>query len=146
MNSNLLNLAYKLNNFNNQFIKSKFKIIDSKSVKSNIFDYIQVFILNKEFEKISYRDLLLNYFINAEKVYPGLSLLVSVILVQKIFNKEKVKNEKLIDKDINNLIRYFYKIAPKKVVDKWVQMMIKNAGYNFRLANYGGDDILYIEK
>lgn len=123
MNSNLLNLAYKLNNFNNQFIKSKFKIIDSKSVKSNIFDYIQVFILNKEFEKISYRDLLLNYFINAEKVYPGLSLLVSVILVQKIFNKEKVKNEKLIDKDIDNLIRYFYKIAPKKVVDNFVNIL-----------------------
>lgn len=123
MKSSLLDLAYKLNSFNNNFINRKLKIIDSNKVKSNNFDFLQLFLLNKEFNNLKHRDFLLNYFLNAEKTYPGLSFLVSVLLVRKILNKEK--NYEIIaeEKNIETLKKYFYKKAKKSIVDNFLSIV-----------------------
>jgi len=123
MNASLLELAYKLNNFNNNFINRKFKLIDSNKVKSNNFDFLQIFLLSKDFEKSKYREFLLNYFLNAENTYPGLSFLVSVLLVKKILKKDVKRNEKIEEKSIENLKKYFYKKAKKKIVDNFLNII-----------------------
>jgi len=123
MNSNLLKLAYKLNNFNNNFINKKYKLIDCNKVKSNNFDFLQAFILNKEFFDLKYREFLLNYFLNAEKTYPGLSFLVSVLIVEKILTGGKTKKTETQDKTLEILKKYFYKKAKKRIVDNFLNIL-----------------------
>lgn len=123
MSTSLLKLAYKLNNFNNNFINRKFKIIDSSKVKSNSFDFLQIFLLSKDFEDSKYRQFLINYFLNAEKTYPGLSFLISVLLVKKIFKKEINSEIEDQEKNIENLKKYFSKRAKKKIVDNFLNIL-----------------------
>ena len=133
MNASLLELAYKLNNFNNNFINKKYKLIDSNNVKSNNFDFLQVFLLNKDFEKLKYREFLLNYFLNAEKTYPGLSFLVSVLLVKNILTNDTQKEIQFKDKNIETLKKYLYKKAKKNIVDNFLNI-IKFSGPDASLS------------
>lgn len=123
MNSSLLKLAYSLNNFNNNFINKKYKLIDCNSIKSNSFDFLQVFLLNEDFFDLKYRKFLLNYFLNAEKKYPGLSFLVSILIVEKILLGDKKKLIENQDKNIEILKKYLYKKAKKSIVDNFLNIL-----------------------
>ena len=114
MNKNMLVLLNFLNKFNKDFRDNKIRVISYNRVYSSRFMFLSYLALNKEFNEIPHKDIVLNFFSKAEKYYPGSSYLTSVYLVEKLLGNIHKLDKQKADKNLINLERYFESMSSKK--------------------------------
>lgn len=123
MNKNLIVLLNFLNKFNKDFKENKIRIISYNRVYSSRFMFLDYLVLNKDFHKIPYKDIVLNFFSKTEKYYPGSSYITSVYLVEKLLgNIQKIDKQKA-DKNLVNLGSYFKAMASKSSADLMLDIL-----------------------
>ena len=103
MNSKLLELFYKLKKFNNQFKNNKLRFVTNDSVYESNFFYTYLLQQCEVLKENPYKDILFNYLIKSESIYPGSSYYVVEKLLN-IVNKNNNKVEK--DKTENNVLNF----------------------------------------
>ncbi len=103
MNSKLLELFYKLKKFNNQFKNNKLRFVTNDSVYESNFFYTYLLQQCEVLKENPYKDILFNYLIKSESIYPGSSYYV----VEKLLNIVNKNNNKLEkDKTENNVLNF----------------------------------------
>jgi hypothetical protein len=122
LNSNIFKFINSLNKFNIEFKNKKHRLIAYNDVFYNENLFITHFILHKDFLTSPYREIVLNYFINAENTHPGSAFLLSQLIVDNFFNK-KSKNINITKKNKSNLIKYFNQRLNKKIVNDFINIL-----------------------
>lgn len=106
MNDNLIDLATKLKKFNKNFDAKKHRIIALNNIFNSKFLYLEHFLSNEVFIDSPYRNILINYFKNAENQFPGSSRDVSVLLTEKLLGYYKETKKEKTDNNIDNIFAY----------------------------------------
>jgi len=122
VNSNIFKFISSLNKFNIEFKNKKHRLIAYNDVFYNENLFITHFILFKDFLNSPYREIVLNYFINAENTHPGCAFLLSQLIVDQFFNK-KNKNISISKNNKNNLIKYFNQRLDSKIVNDFINIL-----------------------
>jgi len=123
MSKSTLKLAYFLKKFNDNFKNNKMRYISYRRVFSSNFNFFKHLSVNEDFQNLPEKDIVLNYFLKAERLYPGSSYLTSVKLVERIignYNKEK-KNK--TDINIFNLESYLKTKSKEEFVDIFLEIL-----------------------
>lgn len=109
MNDNLIDLATKLKKFNKNFDANKHRIVALNNIFNSKFLYLEHFLSNEVFIDSPYRNILINYFKNAENQFPGSSRDVSVLLTEKLLGYYKETKKEKTDNKIDNIFSYLSK-------------------------------------
>ena len=114
MNSKLLELFYKLKKFNNKFKNKKLRFITNDCVYESNFFYTYLLQQCEVLKESPYKDILFNYLIKSENVYPG----SSYYLVEKLLLKLNGNNNESIkvktESNLFNFKRYLQKVSSRK--------------------------------
>lgn len=122
MNSESVNFISRMKSFNDDFSKEKYRLIAYNSVFKSKYLFLTHFSTDSKFLNSPYREIILNYFVNAERYYPGSSLLLSELIVKKFFGIEE-KNIKNIKKNKENLKKYFLQNLDKEIVENFINII-----------------------
>jgi hypothetical protein len=122
MNSKTAKLISQIKTFNRNFESKKHRLIAFDNVFKSKYLFLTHFSTNKELESSPYREIIINYFVNAEKVYPGSSCLLSQLIVNKFFKFEENK-VKSIDKTKKNLEKYYLQHIESDIVDNFINII-----------------------
>lgn len=114
-NKNLLKTIVFLNNLNNKFSNDKLRILSSNRIHKSKFSYFRYISSNKDFKNLPYCDILLNYFIKSERLYPGGSYYLSNYIVGLFLKKENIfQGFKDVEKNLENVYKYFSQTTSKR--------------------------------
>lgn len=114
MNSQLLELFYKLKKFNTQFKNNKLRFVTNNSVYESNFFYTYLLQQCELLKESPYKDILFNYLIKSERMYPGSSYYVTEKLLD-ILNGNNNKNKKVkTENNIENFKKYLDNVSTSK--------------------------------
>tara|TARA_Y100001970_G_C14259751_1_gene879009 strand:+ start:20043 stop:21236 length:1194 start_codon:yes stop_codon:yes gene_type:complete len=114
MNSQLLELFYKLKKFNTQFKNNKLRFVTNNSVYESNFFYTYLLQQCELLKESPYKDILFNYLIKSERIYPGSSYYVTEKLLN-ILNGNNNKNKKIkTENNIENFKKYLDNVSTSK--------------------------------
>ena len=114
MNSQLLELFYKLKKFNTQFKNKKLRFVTNNSVYESNFFYTYLLQQCELIKENPYKDILFNYLVKSERLYPGSSYYVSEKLLD-ILNGNNNKISKIkTESNILNFKKYLDNISTSK--------------------------------
>lgn len=114
MNHELINLAISLKSFNKNFINRKNRVVALDNVFESKFLFLEHFLTKSEFSKSPYRNLLINYFKNAEKQFPGSSWDISEVISQKILGNYNKDKKSKTDNNIKNIFSFIKNMTDKE--------------------------------
>ena len=117
MKNKLIELAYKLNEFNKKFAKNKNRFVAFNKVYNSKFLFMYHFVKDKNFVDSPYRHILLNYFKKSDRYYPGSSYFLSVYLVEKILNISTDKKSNNAEHKLDNIFKYLSNLTSDKAFD-----------------------------
>lgn len=123
MNNNLIDLAFKLKNFNYKFDNNKNRIVAIDNIFNSKFLFLEHFISKKEFSNSPYRNLLINYFKNAENQFPGSSRDISVGLTQKILGNYNTNNKVKTDNTLSTAHSFIKSYTDKETFDLFKEIL-----------------------
>ena len=114
MNDKLIELLYKLKSFNKKFKNNKLRFVTNERVYNSKFFYTYHLQQCEVLKDSPYKDILFNYLIKSEDVYPG----SSYYLVEKLLGKlniDNIKNDKVkTEKNLVNFEKYLSSVASTK--------------------------------
>lgn len=128
MNNQVISLANNLNTLNSKYSKNRMRMYARDNIYNSKFLFFTHFLNDKNFNDSPYRNLLINYFNKAERLYPGSSYYVSVDLVNKIYGIVKNNKNKTIDKSLENLEKYFKTIINEEKYYHLILNILKFSG------------------
>ena len=134
MNSRLLELFYKLKKFNSNFKNKKLRFITNNCVYESNFFYTYLLQQCQVLKNNPYKDIVFNYLIKAENIYPGSSYYVVEKLLN-IVNKNNIKEEK--EKTENNILnfeKYINSVASKQEYSELFLNILKFSGPDATLS------------
>lgn len=134
MNSQLIELFYKLKKFNTQFKNNKLRFVTNNSVYESNFFYTYLLQQCKLLKENPYKDILFNYLIKSENLYPGSSYYVAEKLID-IINGNNNKNNKIkTETNILNFKKYLDNIATSKEYSDLFLNILKFSGPDATLS------------
>jgi len=122
MNNNIAKTISQIKKFNQRFSSKKNRLIAYNSVFSSKYLFLNHFSTFEDFYDSPYREIILNYYVNAEKNYPGSSFLLSNLLVEK-FLKIDYKKIEYVEKNKENLKNYFLQSLDEEIVDNFLNII-----------------------
>tara|TARA_B100001094_G_scaffold332816_1_gene406681 strand:+ start:3882 stop:5099 length:1218 start_codon:yes stop_codon:yes gene_type:complete len=123
MNNKVLSFISKLKKFNRNYENKKYRLIAYNSVFTSKYLYLTHFSSSKIFFNSPYREIFLNYFVNAEKKYPGSSKLLSSLIVEKFTGENSFINAGVLENKKENLENYFLQDIDKSVVKNFLNIL-----------------------
>ena len=138
-NKNLIKTLTFLNSLNKKFERDKLRIFSSQRIHKTKFNFFRFLISNKEFKKLPYCDLLINYFIKSERIYPGSSHFLSKYIVGLYFkNTDLFENIKQIENNLDNINKYFQQISSEDSF-KLIKNVLQFSGPNCSISCNASD-------
>lgn len=128
MNNKILSLANNLDILNKKYSNNRTRMYARENIYNSRFLYFTHFLNDKNFYESPYRNLLINYFNKAERIYPGSSYFVSVDLVNKIHGNNNKIEKNVTDKNLNNLEVYLKSIINEEKYYDLILNILKFAG------------------
>lgn len=120
--SRLYKTIINLKNFNQNFENKKFRFVAFNNIFNNKNLFLYHFTTHKDFLHDPYRNILINYFNKAEKLYPGGSFLLSKEIVDQNL-KRKNDNFKLSDVTLDNLKKLLLQDFEKNEVNNFLNIL-----------------------
>jgi hypothetical protein len=134
MNNKLLELFYKLKKFNNKFKNSKLRFISNNTVYESNFFYTYLLQQFEVLKENPYKDILFNYLIKSEELYPGSSYYVVEKLLD-ILNSNNNKKEKVkTDTNLENFKKYLDSVSTNKEYSNLFLNILKFSGPDATLS------------
>jgi len=114
-NKKILETILFLSRINKKFKNGRLKIISSDRVHNSKFSFFRYIVSNKEFRKLPYSNIIINYFKKSESLYPGCSYYLSEFIVNKFISKSDFFREsERIKNTLENIEKYFLQISSLK--------------------------------
>ena len=122
MNNEIIKFISQIKEFNFNFKNNKHRLIAFNSIFKSKYLFLTHFSANETFKNSPYREIILNYFVNAEKTYPGSAFLLSELIVKKFFS---IPENKIIGvkKNKENLKNYFLQNIDSEVVKDFINIL-----------------------
>tara|TARA_Y200000002_G_C22683823_1_gene665156 strand:- start:1789 stop:2982 length:1194 start_codon:yes stop_codon:yes gene_type:complete len=134
MNNQLLELFYKLKKFNNKFKNKKLRFVTNNSVYESNFFYTYLLQQCELLKHNPYKDILFNYLIKSENLYPGSSYFVVEKLLD-ILNDNNNKKEKVkTETNILNFKKYLNSVSTSKEYSDLFLNILKFSGPDATLS------------
>ena len=134
MNSQLIELFYKLKKFNTQFKNNKLRFVTNNSVYESNFFYTYLLQQCELLKENPYKDILFNYLIKSENLYPGSSYYVAEKLLDIINGNNKKKNKIKTETNILNFKKYLDNISTSKEYSDLFLNILKFSGPDATLS------------
>tara|TARA_B100000963_G_scaffold262824_1_gene230936 strand:+ start:3632 stop:4825 length:1194 start_codon:yes stop_codon:yes gene_type:complete len=134
MNSQILELFYKLKKFNTQFKNNKLRFVTNNSVYESNFFYTYLLQQCKLLEENPYKDILFNYLIKSENLYPGSSYYVTEKLLNILNNNNNKNNKEKTETNIINFKNYLDNISTSKEYSDLFLNILKFSGPDATLS------------
>ena len=134
MNSKLIELFYKLKKFNNQFKNNKLRFVTNNSVYESNFFYTYLLQQCELLKENPYKDILFNYLIKSENLYPGSSYYVTEKLLDIINGNSKKNNKIKTAANILNFKKYLDNISTSKEYSDLFLNILKFSGPDATLS------------
>ena len=122
MNSKISSFISKLKLFNKNYKEKKYRLVAYNNVFNSKYLFLTHFTSNKMFFDSPYREIFLNYFLNAEKKYPGSSKLLSEMIVDT-YTSNTNKSLSIIEKSKVNLKKYLLQDTDVEVVENFLNIL-----------------------
>ena len=123
MNKDKLAVVNYLNRFNNKFENNRHRIVSLNRVYNSNFMYLRYLSSDKSFHDIPYKDIVFNYLLKSEKLYPGSSYLTSVEFIDRLLGNNNKFEKVKADKNLINLEKYFNLMSTKKAADLMIKIL-----------------------
>jgi len=134
MNSHLLELFYKLKKFNKQFKNNKLRFVTNNSVYESNFFYTYLLQQCEILKENPYKDILFNYLIKSESLYPGSSYYVTEKLLD-VLNGNNNKNDKIkTEVSILNFKKYLDSVSTSREYSDLFLNILKFSGPDATLS------------
>lgn len=119
-NTDLLKFGFKLKKFCEEFKNKKYRVIlNNGEVFYSRYLFFYFYLLNKEFNNISFNTIIKNNFEKAEKQYPGCSFYLAENLCNHIIGNSINENKtEKVNLTKNNIEKYFLQIIDKSFFEK----------------------------
>lgn len=134
MNSQLIELFYKLKKFNAQFKNNKLRFVTNNSVYESNFFYTYLLQQCELLKENPYKDILFNYLIKSENLYPGSSYYVAEKLLDIINGNNKKNNKIKTETNILNFKKYLDNISTSKEYSDLFLNILKFSGPDATLS------------
>ena len=134
MNSQLIELFYKLKKFNTQFKNNKLRFVTNNSVYESNFFYTYLLQQCELLKENPYKDILFNYLIKSENLYPGSSYYVAEKLLDIINGNNKKNNKIKTETNILNFKKYLDNISTSKEYSDLFLNILKFSGPDATLS------------
>lgn len=134
MNSQLLELFYKLKKFNTQFKNSKLRFVTNNSIYESNFFYTYLLQQCKLLEANPYKDILFNYLIKSESLYPGSSYYVTEKLLDVLNNNNNKSIKTKTEANILNFKKYLDSVSTNKEYSDLFLNILKFSGPDATLS------------
>ena len=123
MNKDVLKLAYFLKKFNSRFEKEKLRYVSLGRVFNSNFNFLKHLSSCKEFHEFPQKDLVLNYFLKSERLYPGSSYLTSAKLVEHLLGNYHKKELRKTGVNLETLRSYMLTKSKEEHVDLFLEIL-----------------------
>ena len=134
MNSQLLELFYKLKKFNKQFKNNKLRFVTNNSVYESNFFYTYLLQQCKLLNDNPYKDILFNYLIKSESLYPGSSYYVTEKLLDVLNGNNNKKEKAKTESNILNFKNYLDNVTTNKEYSDLFLNILKFSGPDATLS------------